>query len=74
MKYLLMRTWGIDTQIDEFETAEEAIKTGKREWSHTCESDRKKCKEFYVLESVNPDENAEDHLDGNPIWDAKEEG
>lgn len=22
----------------------------------------------YVLESINPDEEAEDHFDGNPIW------
>ena len=26
---------------------------------------------FYVLESVNPDEDADDHFDGNPIFTLK---
>lgn len=72
MKYLLIRTVRMDTYVDEFTTAKEAIKAGKNEWSHLSDYDRKKHKEFYVLESVNPDEDAEDHFDGNPIWDARE--
>jgi DNA primase catalytic subunit len=72
MKYILMQTFGIDTFTEEFETADKAIQAGKNEWARLSDTDRKNCAEFYVLESVNPDEDAEDHLDGNPIWDAKE--
>ena len=67
-----MQTFGIDTFTEEFETADKAIQAGKNEWARLNDTDRKNCVEFYILESVNPDEDAEDHLDGNPIWDARE--
>jgi hypothetical protein len=72
MKYILMQTFGIDTFTEEFETADKAIQAGKNEWARLSDTDRKNCAEFYVLESVNPDEDAEDYLDGNPSWDARE--
>ena len=67
MKYLVMRKQkrSMDEEINEFNTLEEAIKFSDSEFNYLCESDRKNCEYFFILESVNPDENAEDHYDGN---------
>lgn len=56
---------------EEFEDKEEAIEYAEYEWDRRTEYDKKNTTGFYVLESANPDEDAEDHFDGNPIFTLK---
>lgn len=69
MKYILMDEKNGDLFYKEFETAEEAIKQADIEWNHLTDKEKENRKAFLVLESVNPDEEAPDHFDGNPIKD-----
>ena len=72
MKYV-----AIDERIEgdiftaEFNTAEEAIEEAKNNYYYKTAGEKKQSK-IYVLESVNPDEEAVDHLDGNVIFNADE--
>lgn len=54
----------------EFDTKEEAVKKASSEWEALSDSDKKRRESFYVIESVNPDEEAEDHFDGDIVWEA----
>lgn len=54
---------------DDGQTYEET-REAKREWNKMSEYDKKSCKRFYVLESENPDEESENHYDGNSVWEA----
>jgi len=54
----------------EFETKEEAVKKASSEWESLSDSDKKRRESFYVIESINPDEEAEDHFDGDIVWEA----
>ena len=70
MKYILIddaTTTHCSVFTKEFDTAEEAIRAGENDWSYLTAKEQKTRDEFYVLESVNPDENADDHFDGTPI-------
>ena len=59
---------GIGEIFDEnYETAKEAVESAEGQWSHLTAMEQK-ARTIYVLESVNPDEDAEDHFDGNIIW------
>ena len=57
---------------DTFESndKDELIKRCKHDWGYLTDKEKKN-HYSYVLESVNPDEDAEDHYDGNPVFDAK---
>lgn len=66
MKYLVITSYTTDEFVSEFETKEEALAHADRIWGSTSDADKKKGR-FYVLESVNPDEDAENHYDGNII-------
>lgn len=68
MKYILI-DWVKDGDMftEEFETVEEAVETASYEWEQLSTHDKNRRSEFYVLESVNPDEDAEDHLDGDIV-------
>lgn len=70
MKYIYAREIKGDIFQDEFETAEEAIAHGNAEWERLTKYDRDRTDAAYVLESVNPDDEAPDHMDGNyiKIW------
>lgn len=57
-------------ETTESNNKEELIQLCKNDWAHLSYYDRKR-QHAYVLESVNPDEDAEDHYDGNPVFDAK---
>lgn len=52
---------------EEYETLEEAIENAERQWGHLTDLDKKK-RTVYVLESINPDEEAQDHFDGDILW------
>lgn len=72
MKYIVIDEREHDWFTKEFENEEDAIKEATEEWNRMSDADKAHCKSFYVLESVNPDEEADDHLDGDYIWAAKE--
>lgn len=69
MKYLVIDEKGMDTFVKEFETKEEAIQEADAEFERLTAYDKKQRNAFYVLESVNPDEEADDHFDGDIIKD-----
>ena len=70
MRYLVIdETKGMDTFVKEFETKEEAIHSADAEFERLTAYDKKQRSAFYVLKSVNPDEEADDHFDGDIIKD-----
>lgn len=71
MKYLIVDEHKNETFVKEFETKEEAIKEADWEWNHLNENDKKSRQAYYILESVNPDPDAENHFDGDPIKEYK---
>lgn len=74
MKYIVIDARKIgtgDTFITEHETAADAIQEAQKQWDHLTTPERRKRK-IYVLESVNPEEDAHDHYDGNLIYTAGE--
>ena len=56
-----------DFFTEEFENKDEAIKTAEYDWNRRTNYDKKHTDRYYVLESVNPDEDADDHFDGDII-------
>ena len=67
MKYVLIDQTDTDWFTDEFDDLDEAIAAGDSAFSLLTKIDKKRRTEFYLLESVNPDEDAENHLDGTVI-------
>ena len=67
MKYVVIDDCGSDLYTTEHETKEEAIREAEIQLSRLTSTDRKRREAFFVLESVNPDEEAENHLDGDII-------
>ena len=72
MKYIVfdeMKNGTGDIFSTEHETKEEAIAAAQRQWEHLTFREQRQ-RNVYVLESVNPDEDAMDHFDGNTVWTA----
>lgn len=72
MKYIVfdeMKNGTGDIFSTEHETKAEAIEAAQRQWEHLTFREQRQ-RNVYVLESVNPDEEAEDHFDGNTVWTA----
>ena len=68
MKYILMdQIKNGDLFTKEFNNLDEAIKAGETDFNHLSEYDKNRREYFFVLETVNPDENAMNHYDGNPV-------
>lgn len=67
MKYIIIDRKNGDEFTEEFESKEEAISRADTEWDHLSDYDKKHREAFYVLESANPDEDAENHFDGDPV-------
>lgn len=67
MKYIVIDQTTADIFTKEFDDREKAIRTAKRDFNYLTKSDFKKRVAFFVLESENPDEEAENHFDGTPI-------
>lgn len=59
--------------IEEYNTLEEATQAADYEWGRMNEADRKACDYAYILKSANPDEEADDHLNGEIIKVYREE-
>lgn len=75
MKYIVIdqhRNGTGDMFSVEFNDLGAAIKEADHQWSYLTAAE-KAVREIYVLESANPDEDAEDHFDGAPIWEAEDE-
>jgi len=73
MKYIVMDERDGDLFTSEFNTAEDAIRKADLEWTHLTEKEKRNRSAFYILASVNPDEDAMDHYDGDLVKDYKEE-
>ena len=67
MKYVVVYQTETDWFTKDFEKKEAAIKHADYMWNHLTDAEKRKCPDFYVLESVNPDEEAENHLDGDYV-------
>lgn len=67
MKYIVMDFKNGDLFADEFEDKEEAVQEAERQWEQLTSYEQKHRTAFYVLESVNPDEDAPNHYDGNIV-------
>jgi hypothetical protein len=75
MKYIVMeeaRRGDSDCFTKEFDSREEAITAADIQWGYLTAREQEK-NTVYVIESINPDEEAEDHFDGFPIWQDGEE-
>jgi len=73
MKYVVIDARDGDVWTSEHDNLEDAIADAKQRWYHLT-ADEKDESNFYILESQNPDEEAEDHLDGDTVWEPWEEG
>ena len=67
MKYIVMDYRDGELFTEEFATKAEAIEVAEAEWNHLSEHDKAKRDEYFVLESANPDEGSENHLDGDIV-------
>lgn len=67
MRYVLIDEVGMDVFNKEFENKEEAMKKAELEWEKLSDYDKKRRTAFYLFESANPDEEAENHFDGDVI-------
>lgn len=71
-KYLFITGKNGSEWIDEYETLNAAIAAADHEWRHTNDADKSALEYAYILESVNPDPDAENHLDGDIVKVYKE--
>lgn len=67
MKYVIIDNKNGDLFSTEHETKEQALACAEEKWSHLTEKEKKDRESFFVLESENPDEEAENHFDGDVI-------
>ena len=67
MKYVLIDQTDTDMYTREFDNIEDAIDAGDTDFARLTKHDLKRRSEFYLLESANPDEDAENHLDGDVV-------
>ena len=70
MKYVVIDQTKTDWFTEEHDNREDAIKACKDGFDLLTESDKRKREAYYVLESINPDEDADNHLDGDVIYQA----
>ena len=70
MKYLVVDNqmqYGATEEIKEFEILEDAMEYAEYSWNCMSNSDKMHTTAYYLLESVNPDEESDDHYDGDII-------
>lgn len=71
MKYLVIDQRKYDEFVEEFSTKEEAIAFADDEWERMVKADKDSTVAYYILESVNEDEEADDHFDGDIVKEYK---
>lgn len=72
MKYIVimeLKHGVIDTNLLETNDLKEAFEKLYDTWHHLTTNERKNLEALMILESRNPDEDAPDHYDGNPVLD-----
>lgn len=52
---------------EEFDTRDEAVEQAELDWERMSTYDKSRRTEYYVLESANPNEDTENHFDGDII-------
>ena len=67
MKYIVMDNKGGELFTEEFDSEEEAIVAAEYDWEHLTDKEMSEREEFFILKSINPDEEAENHLDGDVV-------
>ena len=67
MKYIIIDVKKGDMFNKEFDNKAEALKQAEIDFSYLTKADIKEREAFYVLESANPDEEAENHYDGEVV-------
>lgn len=67
MKYIIIDVKKGDMFNKEFDNKAEALKQAEIDFSYLTKADIKEREAFYVLESINPDEEAENHYDGEVV-------
>ena len=73
MKYIVIDEEKNDNFVEEFDSKDEAIKAAANGWYRMTAYEKQRCRSYYVLESANPDPEADNHFDGNPIWKPEDE-
>lgn len=71
MRFLVIDERNYDTFAEEFDTKEEAIAFADDEWKKMVKADKDSTVAYYILESVNEDEEADDHFDGDIVKEYK---
>lgn len=69
--YILIDVVDGDMFTKEFDNLKEAMRVSENEWEHLSDHDKKRREAFYLLESANPDEDAENHFDGDVVREWK---
>lgn len=72
-EFILIDSKDGDQFEDYFDTAEEAIEAARIGWNQLSNDEKKHRDSFYVLRSINPDREAENHFDGEILFDAMKE-
>lgn len=67
MKYIVIDQTKNDLFNTECATREEAIKEADKQFSYLTDADKRNRTSFYVLESIDPDEESERHFDGDIV-------
>jgi hypothetical protein len=67
MRYIIIDVSRGDMFTKEYEDKAEALKQAEIDFSYLTKADIKERSDFYVLESANPDEEAENHYDGEVV-------
>lgn len=61
-----------DVFTKEFDDKDAAVEEAKSQWDHLTFREQK-LRTVYVLESVNPDHDAIEHMDGDIVWRCDED-
>ncbi len=67
MKYVVVDDCGTDIFTDEFDNEQDALDKADLFYNRMTKWEKKRRNALFVLESVDPDEESERHLDGNVI-------
>ena len=70
MKYIVIDQTKTDWFTKEYNDRNAAIQACKDGFDRLTESDKRKREDYYVLESINPDEDADNHFDGTIVYKA----
>lgn len=70
-RFIFIEETNTDSFAKEFDSEEEAIKHGDYCWERNTAADRKKLTACYILKSINPDVDADNHFDGDIVKEYK---